>query len=856
MKALVTSSATMLRLVGLRHLRRRWRRTLLAGLGVAAGVALVVSVAITYATLAQTIDATAPGASDERSLIVRPVGAPSLQQQMTRTARGIPGVAAATPLVRQISTVEHGKRRVRALFVGTTSSGSRAVGGRAVGPLAEGDGLLLSTALAQRLSVWIGSRVLVETPDGPVRVRVTAVVRSRSKTVVNGDVYAVLSLSSAQRLFERPGRIDAIAVQVRRPADKDAVRARVAQRLGPSVSVVSSEDLAGPFKRTLSTIAMTTRLVSLLALLVAILLVLNTQSMALTERHREICLLRLAGARPMPFILAFVVEAVLVGAVAGAVGVEAGARLAQAKLEAARSAYVSVLPVTAVGSVHVSLWQTLGGVACGALVAVLGTLLTVRRILAVTPIELLRPKPAYAIVAAEERAPTSVHGVVGLLAIVGTLLVVPRTSGATSMALDAFALLVTVVGAVLLLPTFVRTASGVLRHGLLDRIGVTGWLAAGAITRAPGRTIFAVGALALSATVALASGSAMGSFERVTRHTAEGWYEAPIYARALGAGIAGTDQPVDPAVGRRLATVAGVRAAYPVRFAVIDQAGENLNLLALPFAAAARHGDTLNPDVSVNDGRLVRALASGSVLVSRPLAARLHLSPGAKLTLRTAHGRRDFEVARTVESINPAGEIYMDRAVYRQVMEDDRADFFSIELAKGAAADAVTARMRRFVADQRLPLKIMTRDETRQQVIGTVSGVFSMANVIRVSALIVVGLTVAATMLMAMFERQREIGLLRLVGMGRTRFVWCVLLEAGCLAGMASFLAIGLGLGLGYLILTAAEHRLGLDLPFHPDIATTGAVVLYTMLPACLAAIYTGWRCSRPAITTLLEPRG
>jgi hypothetical protein len=44
-------------------------------------------------------------------------------------------------------------------------------------------------------------------------------------------------------------------------------------------------------------------------------------------------------------------------------------------------------------------------------------------------------------------------------------------------------------------------------------------------------------------------------------------------------------------------------------------------------------------------------------------------------------------------------------------------------------------------------------------------------------------------------------------------------------------------------------------LPFDPGAPTIAAAILYTMLPACLAALHSGWRCSRPAITALLAPR-
>src|SRR5262249_14560637 len=160
----------------------------------------------------------------------------------------------------------------------------------------------------------------------------------------------------------------------------------------------------------------------------------------------------------------------------------------------------------------------------------------------------------------------------------------------------------------------------------------------------------------------------------------------------------------------------------------------HVSVLVFPFAAAARRGDTLTQDVPARDAGLIRALASGSILVSRPLATRLHLAPGARLTLQTARGPRGFTVLGTFESVNPTGEVYMDRSAFDRVMDDDRADFFAISLQPGADPDAAVADLRRFVADRRIPLQVMTREQAREQVIGTVSGVFSMSDVIRITA--------------------------------------------------------------------------------------------------------------------------
>lgn len=848
---------TVFRLVNRRHLRRGWRRSLLTVAGIAASTALVVAIGIAHATIERTIDATAVGFGGAASLAVTPLGSVPLQHDAVRTIRAMPGVAAAVPLMRQITSVRNGSSTRRAMIVGITPRGASLLApvlGPAAARLAERtrSGVVLSAALADALGARAGGTIRLDAPSGAVRLRVDAQLSDGPAAAMNGGQLALLPLRAAQRLFGRPGEADVIYVLTHPEVSSVEARRSIESEIGRTVAVGRPGAEAAPYKRTFESIASMTRLVRMLALLVAVFLVVNTIGTSLAERRRELSLIAMLGARERHLVSACLLEAAALGIVGGALGAGLGCLLARTGIDQAEQAYAGILPITSGGSPVVTAGAVATGVGFGAVVALLGAALAARRILSVQLIAALRPGAPYA--PGRAGATPSRALVAGGLASLGCAIAIVAVA---PIGLDAWVaglvLVLTLGGMVQLLPWGVWLAGRALGAVARGTLGAMGRIVAANLVHARSRITMASAALAISAAMAVASASALGSFEHAVRRAAAGWYVAPLYIRASGTGLLASDQPLPAVLERRLSAVPGVREAYPMRFALLNQGGRQSALLGVPVAEAARRGDTVMDTVPAGRRSLVSALRRGEVLVSRLAARRRGLEPGDRLTLPTLRGRRGFRVAGVIGDFTTTDSIYVERRVYERVTGDAKADRFAIMLEPGSDAGVVRRRLERLLAADGLPAVVITRQQAARLVVDAVQGFFSLAHLVELAALLIAGIVVMNTMLAATLERRRELGVQRLLGVGGPRLGGGVIAEAAAIAAMAAGIAIVLGLVLGLAMTLLMARQLAWDITFRPDVAGIVLAAAGTIAVGALAAAYPGWMATRPRLIELLS---
>ena len=762
---------TVFRLVNLRQLTRRRRRAALTLAGIAAAVSLVVAITLVNTAVRGTVRDTAVGLAGVAQLEARPFGAPSLAPAAIRRARTAPGVGTAVPTTQQITRMQHGSTGTRRLFVGAVL------------------------------------------PPGPL-------------SSVNGGDLALTELADSQRLFDRPGKIDRLYIAAAAGQPVDALQRQLRRDLYGKAIVGDPGASAAPFEHTFDGVAMATQQIRAVALLVALFLVLNTMAMSLAERRADLALLVTGGTGRGPILAAFVAEAALVGLAGGAVGTAVGFLLAHRLVEQAATVYESVLPITAAGAVHLTARTALLGVVSGAGVAMVGAAFVARHVVRLTPIEALAPAAPYEVSARRSGLHSSRLTLGGLAATICAALVVAFAPVGSHPELLGLALLLTLAGALLLLPFLVGVLTAGSRRAWPALLGVRGRIAADGLVRAPSRTTVAAGALGLTIALVVASASGLGSFRQEVNRAATSWYAAPLYVRANGEGLLTSDQPLPVTLRRRLAAIEGVRAAYPTRAAVLERRGQQVAILAFPIAEAARHGDQLTGDVPVSDHRLVDAVGRGQVVASRLTARRHNLRTGSILRVTVAGTDHRFRVAGTFNDLASIDAVYLEHRIYARLSEDEDADRFALVLDPGANRDAVAARVQRFLDVNGLPGTVATRAKMESYVLDLVNGLFSLAGGAQLAALLIAAMVVLNTMLTVTFERRRELGLQRMLGMTSRQQAGTVVLEAVAMSAVGAALAVLLGLVLGALMTVGIENQLAWHVSFHPAIAETAAAVL------------------------------
>jgi putative ABC transport system permease protein len=118
-------------------------------------------------------------------------------------------------------------------------------------------------------------------------------------------------------------------------------------------------------------------------------------------------------------------------------------------------------------------------------------------------------------------------------------------------------------------------------------------------------------------------------------------------------------------------------------------------------------------------------------------------------------------------------------------------------------------------------------------------------------SLLIATLGVVITLLLSVFERQRELGLLRAVGMTQSQVRTTVRWETVITALLGVFLGVVLGIGLGWVIVYVLKDQ-GLD-TFELPVSTVLKIMISSFLVALFAAIYPAWRATKVDILSALN---
>jgi putative ABC transport system permease protein len=600
---------------------------------------------------------------------------------------------------------------------------------------------------------------------------------------LGGTTSAYFDTTTAQRVLGAPGKFDSIAVS----ADPGVSQTQLAHRLSEVVpagteavtgAAVAKEN-ADATKENFRIVGIIFGVFAGVALFVGSFIIWNTFTMTVSQRSREIALLRAIGARRRQVLGSLVLEAVALGLAASAAGIGLGILVAKG-LKALMDAIGLALPFTALQVPGSAIWVSL---AVGTGVTVASALVPARRATKVLPIEALRESTPGA------EKPSVRRAVVGLaLLAAGAGGMLWALYGDAPFKVFGLGLLAALVGVVITLPLAVRPLAAAIAAPLRLR-GMPGELAQQNAIRNPRRTSATAAALMIGLTLVVSmnvfASSLKASFSDVlTDRTNADLYVAPTSAQAPG---------FSPSVVDAVASAEGVAEVSPSGWGQARFAGEPSSYSAIDPATA---GDVTNLDLS--QGSLAD-LGQDGVVVSRS-AATAH---GWKLgdTVRAQFAQSGDHRLRVVGVYNGKGWIsddyVMSLAAQRafagpQLVEtalvtvDPAADVASVRDAVDAAlADHPDAQ----VLDQAGYEKVAT---------GFIDALLTFVTVMLALAVVIALLGIVNTLALSVFERTRELGLLRAVGMTRGQVRAMVRWESAVISliGAVSGAVLGTGIGL------------------------------------------------------------
>jgi putative ABC transport system permease protein len=829
--------------VTLSGVRGHLLRFLLTAASVMLGVAFVAGTFVLTDSLQSTFDKIVSGGTAGVDALVRgrslgdtgdgngALRAP-LPIALTRQIAAVDGVASADPELmgaavlvgRDGTAVRNGGAPSFGVALRPGDPALRLVGGRA--PTSSTEVAVETSTLAR--SGWsVGDRTRLVVAGRVQPVTVVGEVRLDSGSA--GATFVALDAASAQRDFAPDGTVEAIDVRADPGVGQQALVDRVRPLLPRGAEALTGSAYADQQRSAIATglgFVNTFLLVFAgISLLVGSFIIVNTFTVLVAQRTRELALLRAVGASRRQVAGVVLGEAAVIGLLGGGLGLGGGIGLAYGlqRLVGSFGLQISGLPVHP-RTIALSL-------AIGVVVTTASAVLPALRAGRIAPVAAMRDDVSMPARSLRVRAVVG-----GLLVVAGSAVALASglgDPGARAAAGVGVGALLAFVGLVVVAPVLARPVVRVLALPFTRFSRTTGRIARDNTLRNPRRT----STTAVSLMIGLTLVSAFSVVAATSKASVDRLVDNEVVADFV---LSGGNSSFP-------ATVVTDAAGLPGIAAVVDQSVVPVTVGGRQIAAAAVQGAGLLQTVRliVPSGDLA-SLDRGQVALSVDEAARLGVRVGS--SLRATVGvlaERTFVVGAVFTPSQVVGnDVLVPRSIYRAAVPQARQSVFAafVRMAPGADATAVRADLTRLVAPQ-LVVSVLDREQFKasassqiDQVLGILYGLLGLS-------VVIAALGIVNTLALSVFERTREIGLLRAIGLTRGQLRRTIATEAVLTALFGAVLGTALGLSLGVLLQRVLRDQ-GLA-----SLAVPWTQVLLTFVLAglvgVLAALWPAWRAAR-----------
>ncbi|MDQ7030838.1 MAG: ABC transporter permease [Ardenticatenia bacterium] len=818
--------------LALRNMSIRLVRTLLTALGIVIGVAVILAVDVTNATTLASIRNLFDETSGRASLLVEPAatGSQGFDERVVETLRRLDGVVAAAPMISVRAALASGSARnalhafdtdisVPLRVVGVDPSTDpqvhiyRLLDGRLLRP-DDSRVVVLTSSLADDLERGVGDEVEIITPDGTAALEIVGIIDKEGIGRTNDGRVLIVPLSTAQDLFFMRSQLTQIDVMVAQeiaedPGRLERLKVQMDARLPRDVNVSYPAARGKLISQMLRTYQLGLSFFGAVAIFVGGFLIYNTFSMTVLERTREIGMLRSIGATRRQIVGLILAESLVLALVGSLLGVASGLGLARGLIQT-----MTGLLGTELETFALSPFSLIKSVAVGVGVTLASSLVPAFQAGRVVPLEALR---VYGQRARDGVWPKWVHGF-GFVLFVGCVFLffflealIPPALKVQVGITSVFGLL---LGAALLVPPVLGLVEPAMRRGLALFYGPEGQLGSRNVERSPLRTALTVAALMVGVTMIIALGEMSNSFRQDILAWVETAIGGDLYVRST--------TPMRPELGRRLLAVSGVKAVSPVNFFRVrtwvpgDDEPNTVVGIAIDPATYLQVASFKFADRQVDVAARVQELAEQDALfISTTLADRYNLRAGDTIVLETRRGRRSFRVAAVSVDFTAQGNtVTISRRTLYRYFGERRVTSFTVDVLPDADPEAVRQAIEdRFGKGGRITVE--SSQEFRERIIRLMNQSFALLNTLVAIAVLISSFGLINTLLMNIFERTREIGMLRSLGATRGQIVKMVLAESATMGVAGGLLGLALGLLLARFMVQGLNVAGGYRLVYH-----------------------------------------
>ena len=844
--------------VGWRYLASRGWQSLLMVLGIALGVAVVISIDLANASASRAFSLSAETVTGRATHQIE--GGPRGVDEAVYTDLRRQGVVElAAPVISEYaSSPQLGSQPMQLMgvdpftdapfrqFMGQPGENSIPdLAGMTVFFTRPG-AVMIAQPLAERYNLAVGDPLTLAVGGYQREAFIAGLLVPQdavSQRTLEGIILA--DISTAQELTGMVGMLSRIDLIL--PDNDPAAEERLRAWLPDDHILVTAAARTGAIQKMTDAFQLNLSALSMLALVVGLFLIYNTMTFSVVQRRGLFGTLRCLGVTRREIFGMVLSEAVVVGILGALLGIGLGIALGQVTVRMVTQTVNDLYFTTTVQSVGIAPESLIKG----ALLGLLATTMTAA--LPAWEAATVPPRAALLRSGLEARARQSI----GWAALAGLVF---GALGTALFTLPSRSIVLGFTGTLLVVVAFALLSSAALVVLLRAVVPLTGWLfgligrmAPRNLVNSLSRTAVAVAALMVAVAVIIGVALMIDSF----RFTVVTWLQqslqGDVYITVPSYNATRSSVVIDPDVVEEVLELPGVRRVDMMRETSVDSPNGFINLAAHvdPDLGTER----IFASITGENETVWQRMEQGGVLLSEALAIRLGMrNAGGTVDLYTPEGTRSFPVIGIYyDYASSDGTLVMARNIFRDLWQDDSITALGLRLEPGMDPDTVARDLQDQLAGEQ-QLLIRPNQALRDDVLEVFDRTFAITIALRLLATGVAFVGVLNALLLLQLEKQREVGVMRALGLTGGQLWRLVMVETGLMGLAAGLFSMPAGYALALILIYVINLRSfgwTLQMQFKPEVFLQA--LLIALAAALLAGIYPAWKMSRMAAAEVIR---
>lgn len=835
----------------LRYLVRHPWQFGLAVLGVAVGVAMVVSVDLAnesarrgFVLSAQTLSGNAT------HQIVG--GSQGLPEEFYRTLRTDAGIRQATPIVEGYVFASDFNRTFQLTGIDPFSAATfqNYLSGSPMDQyiprlIAEPDTFLMTAENAANMDMNVGDTLIIE--FGGVRHDLRLIGLLAQTDAFNQQAMStvlITDIATAQELVGRPGYLSRIDLAITPDEHGDPLLSRIRDLLPEGSEIIGADSRSRTLQQMTRAFQINLTGLSLLALVVGMFLIYNTITFSVIQRRGYIGTLRTLGvSRREVFVMIFR-EALVIACVGSLAGMLLGIALGQGLLHLVTRTINDLYFLLNVTDITVSPGSIAKAVIMGLGVTLITALVPAMDATKTPPVVVMRRSMS----GSDRRRILITMTLAGVILITSGIVLLFIPDG--NLVLSYIAMFVLIGGFVCLSPLAVVVLLHLVKPLFSVLFGVLGKLSARDLIASLSRTTVAVGALAVAIAVSIGVGIMIVSFRVAVQNWLDQYLRADIYVTMPGANHTVNTPALDPEMINRLSSLSAVASISTGRRIDLLTAG---GMTELHVVGMSRDNFRAFQFKEGNAGKIWPSFREGGVIVSEPYSFHKQLKIGDHVTLRTDHGEHTFPVAGVYYDYgSDQGVVTIDRAIYERYWDDRRITSLGLYTAQDTNLTELINMINETAGHQ--PLLVRSNKTLREASLEIFDRTFAITSVLRMLAIVVAFIGILSALMALQLERTYEYAVLRANGLS-PRQVWGMTsLQTGLMGFSAGVFAVPMGIVLALILVYVINQRsFGWSMQVLLEPAMLVQAVMLAIAAALIAGVYPAYRMARAVPVLILR---